>query len=127
MAATGRHGSGGRRDKEAAGYRAFGADNWFPDIHPLQGEFRGITQRATYANRTCAELLPMMGAEPRYLVAVGSPQLVDGFEANTATSSSESRCSVLEPRIMNSTCYEGTCSANGLCSSAPPPGMVFAR
>lgn len=48
-----------------------------------------------------------------------------GFEANTAVGDGETRCSVIEPRRLKSTCFDGTCSANGLCTAQDPPNFVF--
>lgn len=115
-------------DNEGQGVRAFSLDGRSPEPHPIDFEYCGIIQRATYANRSCADTLLRLGLGPASLDQIGLPQNpFSGFQANTAVGNGEERCSVIEARRLKSSCAEGECNANGLCSAAAPPSIVFAR
>jgi hypothetical protein len=115
-------------DNEGEGLRAFSLDGRKPVPHPIDFEYCGVTQRATYANRSCEDVLSRLGMGPGELDQIGWPQNDStGFEANTATGVGEERCSVIEARRLKPTCFAGECGANGLCSAGDPPAITFAR
>lgn len=115
-------------DNEGGGLRNMVNDNWGPDHHQVHVEYCGVVQRATYANRDCLQVLPMLGKGLNEINQIGERQnTATGFEATTAIQGQERRCSVIEERYVKSACYDGTCDANGLCTSRDAPDIVFGR
>ncbi len=81
----------------------------------LHFEQCGVTQRASYHNRNCAQSTASLGWDQP-----------NGLELDEASGEAETRCSVVEPVIAKTTCGAGACNANGLCTMHPPaPIVVF--
>jgi hypothetical protein len=115
-------------DNESGGFRNVVNDNWRPGDHQVLVEHCGVVQRATYANRSCGEVLPMLAKGVPEIEQVGMGRnAATGFEATEAIGLDESRCSVVEARQLKSRCYEGACDANGMCTARDAPDIAFAH
>ena len=85
----------------------------------------GVTQRASYHNRSCSTALSELGLSELASKIDAGYDPSTGVDVRLTIANDELRCSVKEELRLKTLCAEGACNANGLCTRFDAAPMVL--